>query len=149
MTLLDSMLVALGDAVNDSRCDSESEGYYELYRLLEERKEIMKDEAFWREEIELDEINECLCVPPPPLNIEWDSLPEWGKEVLEALARAEAGEPAEVCPRCIESYENSDGEECEGGKFPSACPECGVCKECECLEECECTDCEDDAWLYE
>ena len=81
----------------------------------------------------MDEINECRLLPPPPINIEWDSLPDWGKDVIKALAKAEAGEEEEEKCECV------------------WCGECECdCEECECGgDECEC-ECEEcaDCWLY-
>ena len=41
------------------------------------------------------------------------------------------------CPRCIEEYEDEEGNLCKGERKESCCPGCGVCEDCECLHECE------------
>ena len=41
------------------------------------------------------------------------------------------------CPRCIEEYEDEDGNMCKGERKESSCSCCGVCEDCECLYECE------------
>jgi hypothetical protein len=41
------------------------------------------------------------------------------------------------CPRCIEDWENEEGEPMQGTLEPSDCEECGVCKEC--VHMCDCS----------
>ena len=41
------------------------------------------------------------------------------------------------CPRCIEEYEDEEGNWCKGERKESCCSGCGVCEDCECLHECE------------
>tara|TARA_Y100000310_G_scaffold345170_1_gene462345 strand:- start:1222 stop:1992 length:771 start_codon:yes stop_codon:yes gene_type:complete len=40
------------------------------------------------------------------------------------------------CPRCIEEYEDEEGNWCKGERKESCCSGCGVCEDCECLHEC-------------
>lgn len=44
----------------------------------------------------------------------------------------------EVCPRCIEDYEDEEtGEQMDGEEKPSHCPECFVCEDCEHMSDCK------------
>ena len=43
----------------------------------------------------------------------------------------------DICPRCIEDYENEDGEIVKGERKASHCECCKVCVDCECLCDCE------------
>jgi len=40
------------------------------------------------------------------------------------------------CPRCIESYDDTNGRRMRGDCKPSECKECGACKECEHMYDC-------------
>ena len=43
------------------------------------------------------------------------------------------------CPRCIEDFEDEDGNINKGKQIESVCKECLVCEDCEHFEECSCS----------
>jgi hypothetical protein len=48
----------------------------------------------------------------------------------------ELGANSEFCPRCIEDYEDENGEEQKGAEVAAHCKECGVCEDCEHMDDC-------------
>jgi len=68
--------------------------------------------------------------------INWGQYQDIENDINDAIS-----ELAELyrncCPRCIEEYEDEEGNLCKGERKESCCSGCGVCKDCECLYECE------------
>ena len=68
--------------------------------------------------------------------INWGQYQDIENDINDAIS-----ELAELyrncCPRCIEEYEDEEGNLCKGERKESCCSGCGVCEDCECLYECE------------
>lgn len=46
-------------------------------------------------------------------------------------------EDQDYCPRCIEDWDDEEGNAMKGLKVPSDCEVCGICTECEHLYGCK------------
>jgi len=65
--------------------------------------------------------------------MEWTFTTDKGEDIDLVVYNPDT---AESCPRCIEDWEDEDGEWHDGEYKEPHCKECGVCKDCEHLSEC-------------